>query len=78
MKTAEQVFQEELGFGLIENSSTISLTKRDIYPAMEAYAKQKEREHLLAFSAWLYKVDGQIEVPIYTDIVDKYLTSRKA
>ena len=59
MKTVEQVFQEEMGFGLIANMVSISLTKNDIYEAMKKYAEEKEREHLLSFAEWLYKIDGQ-------------------
>lgn len=40
MKTAEQIFQEQNGFGVIGNNVSITLTKNDIYRAMEKYADQ--------------------------------------
>jgi hypothetical protein len=46
MKTAEQVFQEVCGFGLIDNNVSITLTKTDIYRAMEQYAAQKQSSDL--------------------------------
>lgn len=42
--TAEEIFQHENGFGAIPDNVNITLTKRDIYRAMEAYASQQRTE----------------------------------
>ena len=58
MKTPEQVFQEVCGFGAIADNVSISLTKRDIYPAMERYAHQK-RITLALFRDVLNRLDAE-------------------
>jgi len=53
MKTKEDVFQDKCGFGAISDNTSISIAKRDIYPAMEEYAIQKQIELLTSLEDFL-------------------------
>ena len=56
--TAANIFQDKCGFGAISDNDSIRLAKRNIYPAMEEYAKQKS----IDFICW-YELSGWIFNP---------------
>ena len=90
MKTPEEIMKE-MHWTYDADPGRYSLFISLIKPAMENYAEQfkilnkhevskrkglRGRNLLLAFAGWLYKVDGVSEVPIYTQIVDDYLSEQ--
>lgn len=78
MKSAEQVFSKVNGFSAIGDNVSITLTKRNIYEAMETYASQFKTQPTEMKSAEQFLADKLGYDNCATDLKEKIVSAMEA